>query len=58
MVSVTLWRVGAGILFFAGVGLLSAGIVMTASPFCIAGVLAILAGGLLGVACNVEARLR
>jgi hypothetical protein len=55
---VTLCRVGASILFFVGVGLLSAGVVMTASPFCIAGVLTILAGGLLGVACNVEARRR
>ena len=56
MAKVTMWGAASGILFFAGMGLLSAGIILTASPFCIGGVLAILVGGLLGFAANMESR--
>ena len=58
MAKVTMWGAASGILFFAGMGLLSAGIILTASPFCIGGVLAILVGGLLGFAANMESRRR
>jgi len=56
MVKLTLWGAVSGIIFFVGVGLLSAGIILTTTPFCIAGVMAIFVGGLFGFAANTESR--
>lgn len=46
----------SAIVFFAGIGMLAAGIVVTMSPLVIAGVLGIFVGSMLGFASANESR--